>query len=159
MTRLPALGPRGEGWFVIQLALLALIAGAGVSLGPDWRGAPRFAAAVAGGALIVGGLILVVRGIRDLDRSLSPLPYPPEEGRLVEHGIYGRLRHPIYSGVVCFALGWGLLTASVAALGLTLVLAVLLDLKARREEVWLRQRYAAYADYARRTSRFVPGLY
>ncbi|MDQ3937430.1 MAG: isoprenylcysteine carboxylmethyltransferase family protein [Chloroflexota bacterium] len=144
---------------MIQLALLALVAAAGVFLAPDWNGAPRLVSAAAGGALMVAGLIVVVLGIRDLDRSLTPLPYPAERGTLIEHGIYRRLRHPIYSGLVCFALGWGLLTASVAALGLTLALAVLLDLKARREEVWLRQRYAGYADYARRTSRFVPGVY
>jgi protein-S-isoprenylcysteine O-methyltransferase Ste14 len=69
------------------------------------------------------------------------------------------VRHPIYLGVLLSALGWALLKASVVALGLAIGLAVLLDLKARREEAWLDERYPDYADYARRTRRFVPGIY
>jgi protein-S-isoprenylcysteine O-methyltransferase Ste14 len=49
--------------------------------------------------------------------------------------------------------------ASLLALGLALALAVLLDLKARREEVWLREKYPGYAEYAGHTKRFVPGVY
>jgi protein-S-isoprenylcysteine O-methyltransferase Ste14 len=33
------------------------------------------------------------------------------------------------------------------------------DLKARREERWLRERFADYDDYARRVKRFIPGFY
>ena len=36
---------------------------------------------------------------------------------------------------------------------------VLLDLKARREEAWLSERFEGYAAYMRRTRRFIPGLY
>jgi protein-S-isoprenylcysteine O-methyltransferase Ste14 len=78
---------------------------------------------------------------------------------LISDGIYRRLRHPIYAGLILLALGWSLLTASVLALVLTGAFAVLLDLKARREEVWLRDRFPGYAAYAARTRRFVPGLY
>jgi protein-S-isoprenylcysteine O-methyltransferase Ste14 len=98
-------------------------------------------------------------GIRDLDRSLSPLPRPTETAVLIQHGIYRRLLHPIYAGVILLALGWALLSASLVALLLAAVLSLVLDLKARREEVWLRQRYPGYAAYAARTKRFVPGLY
>jgi protein-S-isoprenylcysteine O-methyltransferase Ste14 len=45
------------------------------------------------------------------------------------------------------------------ALVLALGLAAVLDLKARREEAWLVVRYPGYAAYARRTRRFLPGLY
>jgi hypothetical protein len=36
---------------------------------------------------------------------------------------------------------------------------VVLDLKSRREEVWLTQKYPGYAALARRTKKFVPGIY
>lgn len=159
MSPLPELGRRGEGWFLLQLVLLAAVAAAGIFLGPDWSGAPRFAAAIAGGALLAAGIGLAVMGVRDLDASLSPLPRPRDDGTLVEHGVYRRVRHPIYFGVGASAFGWGLLTASGVALLLALALILLLDLKARREEAWLMERYPAYADYARRTRRFVPGIY
>jgi protein-S-isoprenylcysteine O-methyltransferase Ste14 len=159
VSRLPALGRRGEGWFVLQLLFLAAVGAAGFLLGPDWSGLLRQSTTVVGLALILIGLVLGLLGIRHLDRSLTPLPHPTEGGQLVDHGIYGHVRHPIYLGVLLSALGWALLAASTVALGLAIGLAVLLDLKARREEAWLRERYPDYAGYAHRTRRFVPGIY
>ncbi len=159
MSTLPSLGRRGEGWFVLQLLLLAAVAACGLFLGGAWSGTFRTVTTIAGGALVVAGLALSLLGVRDLDRSVSPLPRPIEGGELVERGVYERVRHPIYAGVVVAAVGWGGVTASAAALVLALVLAVLLDLKARREEAWLDEAYPAYRAYARRTRRFVPGVY
>lgn len=158
-THLPSLGPRGEGWFVLQLVFMAAVVAAGVLFGANWAGAPRFAAALAGVVLIGAGIALGYLGIRDLNRSLSVMPRPTDDAVLIQEGVYRRLRHPIYAGLILAALGWGLLTASALAIGLSLVLALLLDLKARREEVWLRERYPGYSAYAARTRRFVPGLY
>jgi protein-S-isoprenylcysteine O-methyltransferase Ste14 len=159
MSRLPSLGRRGEGWFALQLVLLAGIVVAGLWLGPDWSGAARLLTVAAGGALLIGGVVLVWLGARRHDTLVSPLPRPVAGARLVEDGIYGRVRHPIYSGVMASALGWSLATASLVALALSIALVVLLDLKARREEVWLAEHYPAYSAYVARTRRFVPGLY
>ena len=159
MSRLPSLGRRGEGWFGLQLLLLAGIFVAGLLIGGDWRGPMRGATDLGGGALLLAGIALVALGVRDLGQSLTPLPAPAAGGTLVEHGVYGRIRHPIYAGLMASALGFAVLRASVAALLLTGALVVLLDLKARREEAWLVERYPGYDDYARRTRRFVPGIY
>ena len=158
-SHLPALGPHGEGWFLLQIAFMAAVVVAGVFVGGHWAGAPRFAASVAGGALILAGVALGYLGIRDLDRSLSPLPRPRDTAVLIQDGVYRRLRHPIYAALMLLALGWGLLTASWLALGLAIAFALLLDLKARREEIWLRERYPGYVNYAAHTRRFVPGIY
>ena len=157
--RLPALGPHGEGWFVLQIVFMLLVGAAGILFGGNWTAGPRFASSVAGGALIVAGIALGYLGIRDLDRSLSPMPRPRDTAVLIQDGVYRRLRHPIYAGLILLAIGWGLLMASFLALALALALAVLLDLKARREEVWLREKYPGYAEYAAHTKRFVPGIY
>jgi protein-S-isoprenylcysteine O-methyltransferase Ste14 len=158
-TWLPSLGPRGEGYFVLQIVFFFAIVTAGLVAGAHWSGAPRFALSVAGVTLIVAGLALGFFGIRDLDRSLSPMPRPTEKAVLIQNGVYRRLRHPIYAGSILVAVGWSLLMASLLALALAALLAVLLDLKARREEVWLRERYPGYAEYAAHTKRFVPGIY
>lgn len=158
-TRVPSLGPRGEGWVALQFALLGAIAAAGWLFGGGLSGTAQAALVVVGGLLIVGGLALAFLGVRDLDSSLSPLPRPTDRAVLISHGVYRRLRHPIYAGLVLGAVGWSLLTGSLVALALSLALAVVLDLKSRREEVWLRQRYADYGTYAARTRRFVPGIY
>ena len=97
--------------------------------------------------------------MRDLGDALTPLPYPKDGAPLVADRHLRPVRHPLYVGMIVGALGWALFSACLLALGFTVALAVFLDLKARREEVWLRERYPMYAHYARRVKRFVPGLY
>lgn len=158
MAHLPALGPRGEGWTLIQGVLLVLVVAAGWSLGPDWSGPLWTAGAVAGLASIGGGIVLVVRGIVDLGPAMTPLPRPRAGGDLVETGAYGLVRHPIYSGIILAAFGWAILRASVIAIAIAAALAAFFGLKAAREEVWLEQRYPGYAAYRARTRRFIPWI-
>jgi protein-S-isoprenylcysteine O-methyltransferase Ste14 len=157
----PRLGPRGEGWVLGQIVLFWLIAAAGVSsvAGGTNAGELAVVAAVVGSAMIAGGVIVAARGILDLGRNRTPLPQPTARNELIERGVYRLVRHPIYSGLVLAAIGWGVLTMSGWAVVLALVLLVWLDLKSRREEAWLMERHPAYAAYRARTRRFVPGLY
>ena len=77
----------------------------------------------------------------------------------METGAYRLARHPIYGGIILGSVGWGLLTASPLALGLAAVLFGFFDLKSRREEAWLAERFGGYAAYRTRTKRFIPWLY
>ena len=160
-SRLPDLGPRGEGWVAGQLALLGLLLvaglpGLGAAFPHDVIGWLRFLGGLVG---IAAGGWLLLRGFVDLGESLTPMPRPRADARLIETGVYGRLRHPIYAGLMIGGLGWAGLTASVPALLVGLMLAVFLDAKARREEAWLLEQYPGYADYRRRSKRFLPGIY
>jgi protein-S-isoprenylcysteine O-methyltransferase Ste14 len=113
---------------------------------------------LAAGAVVIAAW-LVVRAFVDLGPSMTPFPRPRADGRLVESGIYGSLRHPIYAGLILGSAGWSMLSRSPAALVVTVVLAALLDAKARREEAWLLERYPLYAAYRLRTKKFLPGIY
>jgi protein-S-isoprenylcysteine O-methyltransferase Ste14 len=155
MTRLPSLGPRGEGWVALQLALLASTGLAGL-VGPSWDLGIRPLEVAAGAVLLAVGLTLAVLGIRDLRQALTPLPYPRDDSELVRTGVYGRVRHPIYGGLVVGSLGWALATASFMALAMAVVLFGFFELKSRREEAWLETRYPEYPDYRARTGRFIP---
>lgn len=155
MTSLPSLGPRGEGWVAIQGILLAGAAVAGLS-SPGWTGGSRLATSIVGAMLIIGGLALATMGAHDLRDALTPLPYPRAGARLVETGVYRLVRHPIYGGLVLAAAGWGLLTASVAALVAAVVLFGFFELKSRREEAWLERRFDGYRAYRARTRRLIP---
>ena len=112
-----------------------------------------------------GALLLLIRancgraGTVSLGRNLTPFPKPSASGRLVRTGIYGLMRHPLYTAVFCGSVGWALVWQSWPALLATLALAPLLDAKARREERWLRQQFPEYAGYERRVRRFVPWVY
>ena len=156
MSRLPSLGPRGEGWVLVQGVLLVLVASAGWSLGPDWSGPLQLAGTVVGIVLFAGGLALAVRGVVDLGSAMTPVPKPRKDAHLVDTGIYGVVRHPIYGGVMLAAFGWAIARASAVAVSFAAALAVFLLLKSTREEAWLSQRYPGYAAYRARTRRLVP---
>ncbi|CAN5584549.1 isoprenylcysteine carboxylmethyltransferase family protein [soil metagenome] len=157
--RLPSLGPRGEGWVAGQAILLTAILVVGVTAGSSWDGWPAALTAIAGLALTVGAAALLLRGLLDLGGSLTPWPRPRAGSELVVTGAYALVRHPLYGGLVLGALGWSLLMASLAGLGLAVALTAFLDLKARREEGWLAERYPGYAAYATSTRRLIPWVY
>ena len=156
--RLPDLGRRGEGWFLLQLVLFGAIAVSGAA-GPAWGGWPAAVGIASGGVLIGCGGILSLRGVLDLRENLTPFPRPLEGARLVESGAYRLVRHPIYGGLVIGALGWGLVRASPLTLAGALVLAAFFDLKSRREEIWLSESYPDYPAYRHRTHRLLPWVY
>ena len=158
MSRLPSLGPRGEGWVVLQGIILVAIAACGL-LPPAWAGPVRVVTSAAGLVLIALGGLLAVAGLRDLRENLTPLPRPRDGGALVETGAYRFARHPIYGGLVLASLGWGLFIASPVAIALAFGLLFFFDLKSRREEAWLVDRYPGYPAYRRRTRRLIPFVY
>jgi protein-S-isoprenylcysteine O-methyltransferase Ste14 len=151
----------GAIFVVVQVALIALLFGGPRHLG----GAPAWPALVfrispwLGAVLLAGGALLMGDALRRLGRRLSPLPRPVADAVLLDKGVFGLVRHPMYSGGVLLAFGWAL---SVRG-GLTLLWAVLLtawlDRKTRLEERLLLERFPAYADYRRRTRRLVPFIY
>lgn len=159
MTRIPPpLGPRGEGWVALQVVLLLAAAASGFA-GPAIGGPVREVARWLGFAVGLAGGALALRGVYDLRRQITPLPYPPDGARLIETGAYRLVRHPIYGGIVLGGIGWALVTASAPAAVMAVVLFVFFDLKARREEAWLLERLPGYAAYRARTRRLLPGLY
>jgi len=156
----PALGPRGEGWVVAQLVLFAAIAMAGLSDASAQGGALWGPATNALGYVgMVLGCALAAWGGWDLRASLSPFPRPTAGAALVQDGAYRLIRHPIYSGVVLAALGWGVVNGSAVSILLAGALFVLFDLKSRREELWLEEVLPGYPAYRARTKRFIPWLY
>lgn len=147
---------RGGAWVVTQAGLLFAV----FFLGLFWRGQWTGPA-----GMVLGALALTIAagcglgGALALGRNLTPFPRPSPSARLVQHGIYAWIRHPLYTAVTCAALGWALLWASWPSLLTALALAPFFDAKARREEHWLRAQFPEYADYERRVRRFIPWVY
>lgn len=159
MARLPSLGPGGVGWVAIQGVLLVLVGAAGWALGPDWGEPLLTVGVVVGIVLAAAGIVLAGRGMLELGSALSPLPEPRARAGLVDSGVYGLVRHPIYGGLILVAAGWSLVNASLMALAWTIVLAGFMTLKSVREEVLLEARYPTYPSYRARTRRFIPRLF
>jgi protein-S-isoprenylcysteine O-methyltransferase Ste14 len=157
-SRLPELGPRGEGWVALALLLGAAIAGCGF-VGVYWPGSLESFLGALGLLIALAGVLLTVLGVLSLGRSFTPLPRPRTRTRLRHRGIFRLVRHPVYGGTILIGLGWSLAEAPLGLLP-TVLLALLFDLKARREEAWLIERFPEYAAYQTRTPRrFVPWLY
>jgi protein-S-isoprenylcysteine O-methyltransferase Ste14 len=110
------------------------------------------------GCLVVGAGIGIA-GAWALGRSLTPFPQPLPQAQLVRHGIYARLRHPLYTSVMFASVGWALAWHSWPALLGACFLIPFFAAKARREERWLQDRFPDYASYAKATWRFFPWVY
>lgn len=136
----------------LQLGLLVLLVA--VPGGDDWS-VPRWLRASAM-VVAVAGAWFAVAGAVALGRELTPSPIPRAGAPLRTDGVYGWVRHPIYTGLVLLAAGFVAATASVWRLAVLAALVVLLDRKAHWEEARLRARFAGYAAYAEQVPRFVP---
>jgi protein-S-isoprenylcysteine O-methyltransferase Ste14 len=154
-------GARGEWYVVVQVALFALILFAPRTFRslPAWPASLVVASRVLGILLMVGGGGLMLAALFNLGRNVTPLPYPKEGGDIVDRGAYRLVRHPIYSGVLAMAFGWGLAVHGWLTLVYAGLLFVFLDVKSRREERWLAAKFPGYTEYARRVRKLVPFVY
>jgi protein-S-isoprenylcysteine O-methyltransferase Ste14 len=163
VTRVPALGPRGEGWVALQGVCFALLAAAIVSAPHETVTDPAAVGTrhLAGYLIGILGAVLIGSGIAELRRAraMAALPLPRADASLAERGAYRLVRHPIYGGLILGAVGLAVITPWVGTFVVAALLAVVLDLKRRREEAWLTDRYAGYAAYRARTKALVPYLY
>jgi len=90
--------------------------------------------------------------------SLTPMPSPRTGAALLTSGLYRRVRHPVYSGLLVWAFGMAIAAASVLHFGLFGLLWIFFTAKAAHEERLLAQKFSDYPEYAARTPRFFPAL-
>jgi len=146
---------RGGAWVLAQGLLLMGV----ILLAVIFRGGGFGCLIVSAGvAMLLLGAGVAVAGTRALGRNLTPFPKPKERAQLVRHGIYARIRHPLYTSVIAAALGWALVWQSWPALLVAAALIPFFDAKARREERWLREEFPESAEYEQRVRRFTPWL-
>jgi protein-S-isoprenylcysteine O-methyltransferase Ste14 len=154
-------GKHGEWYVVAQMGLFFIL-----FFGPrSWWGWPTWTfsaskpASVVGSVFLLLGSLLFISGILRLGTNLSALPYPKPDSILIETGPYRIVRHPIYSGAILLAFGWALWIHSWLAIDTALVIFVFFDLKSRREETWLKEKYPGYVAYQQRVRKLVPLIY
>jgi protein-S-isoprenylcysteine O-methyltransferase Ste14 len=149
-----SLGERGEAWTVGALSLVVSIV-VGTLPVPYLS---QIFTALGGPGLMVAGGALVLASLNDLGaNNLTPFLSPVSSGSLVTDGIYSKIRHPIYSGLICLCAGFAILTESAPRLVLTAVLIFLLNVKSDKEEEKLIDKFPEYAAYRATTGKFYPG--
>lgn len=141
---------------LLTAALMALLAAhAGLPCLPDVRFRP-----VLVGLLTVTGLAFDLAGLlafRSRKTTVNPL-HPERASALVTHGVYRFTRNPMYIGMVCLLLAWGVYLSDAAALLLG-PLAYVLYLNrfqiGPEEQVLLGLFGDAYRDYMARVRRWL----
>ncbi len=106
--------------------------------------------------LSVSGIGISVTAVITLNKNLSAYPTPKSGAELIQSGIYKFVRHPIYSGILFFTLGYSLFSESVLRLFVFISLLVLFRFKAAYEEKLLQHKYSGYTDYKKFTGMFLP---
>jgi protein-S-isoprenylcysteine O-methyltransferase Ste14 len=146
---------RGGLWVVAQSILMLAVILLGVRFPGDWTCGPVI---IAGAVLFVVSGGFGMAGVLVLGRNRTPFPQPRAGSEFIQHGIYARVRHPLYTSVILGSFGWALLWQSAASFAAAVTLIPFFHAKSRREERWLQEHFAGYAAYAQRVPRFVPRL-
>lgn len=146
---------RGGGWVLVQSALMIAVVVLGVGFQGDWSHEPLI---LTGVALFLAGGVVGIAGVRALGNNRWSAIHPREGSALVQQGIYAQVRHPLYLSVILVSLGWAGIWQSWPSFIVAVTVIPFFYAKARREEVWLRQRFSEYVNYEKRVPRFFPSL-
>ncbi|KAK4530718.1 hypothetical protein CCYA_CCYA05G1575 [Cyanidiococcus yangmingshanensis] len=145
---------RGETYVVVQLALILLIL-------RDPGGLDSLFGFLMGPVPLFLGIYVIVQAVRELGpENFVPWIKPPANASLKTDGLYGLMRHPIYSGVLLSSFGFASVSHSPERFVLTLVLFYFFTRKAAEEEKFLTERFGKeYEEYAARVKAFIPKVY
>ena len=123
--------------------------------------APTLAVSVVGGVLVLIGFAIIAAAIYQNSFATPYVEDQSERGQtLVDTGLYGVVRHPLYMGMVPYVAGISLWLQSYAGLiALIAPLAVLIA-RALVEEKSLQKTLPGYTDYMKRVRyRLVPFIW
>lgn len=116
-----------------------------------WQGSAVF---------LVAGALLGLWALASMRlRHLRIVPEVHPEGRLVAHGPYRWIRHPMYTSVLLVSAGMVLADPQPLRIAAGLGLAAVLVLKLLHEEKLLHRAFPEYAAYCATTQRLVPWVW
>jgi len=147
MTKQTALG-----WLLVFVQILIFL---GFILLP-WR-EPNAISLILGIILVASGIAIAGISFRSLGDALTPTPVPRTGAALRTQGIFGVVRHPIYSGVLLALLGFVIAVGSWWSLGWWLVAIVFFLGKSRWEDSLLRAQHPGeWEIWAQGTPALIP---
>lgn len=145
----------GTKWVLAQLVVLVLIAIAVAFLGSEATAPTTIVALI----LFIMGQGLAIAAALKMRQYISAHPAPAPGAILLQDGIYGYVRHPMYGGVILMAAAIAVFDLNPVALALTAVLVGVFIGKSRYEEALLAAAFLGYVEYRKRvTRRFIPWL-
>lgn len=115
----------------------------------------------AGVVLLGVGLWLFFRSHADLGTNWSITLEVREQHRLVTHGVYRRIRHPMYLSLLLYAIGQALAAPNwIAGPSYLVAMLPLVALRLGPEERMMRATFGTdYEAYAAASRRLIPGIW
>jgi protein-S-isoprenylcysteine O-methyltransferase Ste14 len=115
---------------------------------------------VAGALLFFIGLAIRVSAAASLNRSYSATLEIRDDHRLVKHGLYKYIRHPIYTGLFLGVLAVPVYASSPLGFLIALMAIPLVIYRMGVEEKMLSEEYGdEYLEYMKATWRLIPYVY
>lgn len=137
----------------VLIGLLIFVPSSGLNTGVF----SYFLSALSLTSLFIGFVILAFSALA-LGKSLTAHPIPGKNAVLVTDGLYRFVKHPIYSGLILAAFGLTITGGFFPHVIFFVLLVLLLNYKASFEEKLLASTYSGYAEYSKKTGRFIPRL-
>lgn len=114
---------------------------------------------ISGLVITLSGLLLIDWSFRSLGKYWSMWTELKDGHRLIQHGPYRFIRHPIYSSFILIYFGTLLLTHSTFLLILFPSI-IIYYLRAKKEESLLKSSFGEeYQEYMNRTKRLIPFVF
>ena len=123
-----------------------------------WSAVPT-AAVLVGAGLIVFGFAVIFQAFRDNSFAASTIQVDSGQ-KVIDTGLYARMRHPMYSGALVMFAGIPIALASWWGLVPAVLLGVAIVWRLTDEERFLARNLAGYEAYRDKVSaRLVPGVW
>ena len=159
--RLSAKEEQNEQKWVVALSgllFIAMFVVAGLNFRYGWFLMPDWTTYVAAGIFLLG-YVLYAEVMRE-NVWLSRTVEVQENQQVIDTGLYGIVRHPMYSATMILFLSMPLVLNSVWSFALMLLYIPIIVKRIRNEEVVLEQDLAGYKEYKQRVRyRLIPYIW
>ena len=140
------------------LMFLACFVLAGLNVRFNWFVLPAWVS-IAAAAVFIGGYILYAEVMRE-NAYLSRTVEVQEDQTVIDTGLYGVVRHPMYLSTLLLFLSMPLMLGSVFSFAVMLFYIPLIAVRIKNEEQVLEAELAGYAEYKTRVKyRILPFLW
>ena len=159
--RLNAKEKRGEQSIVVKLSGLMFIVGfviAGLDFRFKWFQIPKSIVIISTVIFLVGYALyaVVLRENTYLSRTIEV----QKNQKVIDTGLYGIIRHPMYSATILLFLAMPLVLGSLISFPVFLVYPVLIVLRIKDEEKMLERELEGYIEYKKKVKhRLIPFIW
>lgn len=114
-----------------------------------------------GAVFVLSGLFIRWYAIYSLGKAFQVNVTIIKDQQLIKTGIYAKVRHPSYSGLIIYYLGLGLMMHNFVSLAILIVLPVFaVAMRIQKEEQFLSDHFGTeYVDYCKKSKRLFPFIY